>query len=34
MELATREDLYRFYEQFVQEVMKQGQKIEEEVNER
>lgn len=34
MELATREMMYEFYERFVQEVMKQGQKIEKEVSER
>jgi len=27
MELATRETKYEFYERFVQEVVKQGQKI-------
>lgn len=27
MELATREMMYEFYERFVQEVVKQGQKL-------
>jgi len=32
MELAAREMMYEFYERFVQEVVKQGQKLEKEVN--